>query len=66
MPVFGCLLFSGDGLFAEQECSPKSDTVCEALKGFFCKTLAASGCSEAEKHSLCTPGQRIKEPGEKR
>ncbi|XP_037540356.1 tumor necrosis factor receptor superfamily member 14-like [Nematolebias whitei] len=56
----------GDGLFADQECSTTADTVCEALKGFFCKTVAASGCSEAEEHSLCKPGQRIKEPGTNR
>ncbi|XP_047231976.1 tumor necrosis factor receptor superfamily member 14-like [Girardinichthys multiradiatus] len=54
----------GVGLFAKQNCTPTSDTVCDVLSGYFCKSLADStGCSTAEKHSVCDPGQRIKQPG---
>ncbi|XP_017296003.1 tumor necrosis factor receptor superfamily member 14 isoform X2 [Kryptolebias marmoratus] len=56
----------GHGLFPKQECSPTSDTFCEALNGFFCRSVTSSGCTEAEKHSVCKPGQRIKEPGTNR
>uniref|UniRef100_A0A3Q3AZL5 TNFR-Cys domain-containing protein n=1 Tax=Kryptolebias marmoratus TaxID=37003 RepID=A0A3Q3AZL5_KRYMA len=52
----------GHGLFPKQECSPTSDTFCEALNGFFCKLVTSSGCTQAEKHSVCKTGQRIKEP----
>uniref|UniRef100_A0A3Q3ALD8 TNFR-Cys domain-containing protein n=1 Tax=Kryptolebias marmoratus TaxID=37003 RepID=A0A3Q3ALD8_KRYMA len=54
--------FLGHGLFPKQECSPTSDTFCEALNGFFCKLVTSSGCTQAEKHSVCKTGQRIKEP----
>uniref|UniRef100_M3ZIK1 TNF receptor superfamily member 14 n=1 Tax=Xiphophorus maculatus TaxID=8083 RepID=M3ZIK1_XIPMA len=53
------------GLFAKQDCKSTSDAVCDVLSGFFCKSLTDStGCSTAEKHSVCKPGERIKQPGE--
>ncbi|XP_041860640.1 tumor necrosis factor receptor superfamily member 14-like [Melanotaenia boesemani] len=55
---------TGQGLFAKQECTAKSDAVCDALRGYFCRSLTANGgCSWAEKHSSCVPGQSIKEAG---
>ncbi|KAK5605266.1 hypothetical protein CRENBAI_017068 [Crenichthys baileyi] len=57
----------GVGLFAQQNCTPTSDTVCDVLSGYFCKSLADRiGCSTAEIHSVCDPGQRIKQPGTSR
>ncbi|XP_033181971.1 tumor necrosis factor receptor superfamily member 14-like [Anabas testudineus] len=53
----------GHGLFEQKKCTLTSDTVCDILSGYFCKTLEATGCSLAEKHSSCKPGQRIKEHG---
>lgn len=58
---------SGFGLFAKQSCTSLSDTVCDVLSGYFCKSLTDNtGCSTAEKHSVCKPGQRIKQPGTSR
>ncbi|XP_008411162.1 tumor necrosis factor receptor superfamily member 14-like isoform X1 [Poecilia reticulata] len=58
---------SGLGLFAKQNCKSTSDSVCDVLSGFFCKSLIDStGCSTAEKHSVCKPGERIKQPGTSR
>ncbi|XP_027869616.1 tumor necrosis factor receptor superfamily member 14 [Xiphophorus couchianus] len=55
------------GLFAKQDCKSTSDAVCDVLSGFFCKSLTDStGCSTAEKHSVCKPGERIKQPGTSR
>ncbi|PWA24904.1 hypothetical protein CCH79_00020922, partial [Gambusia affinis] len=57
----------GLGLFAKQNCKSTSDTVCDVLSGFFCKSLTDStGCSTAERHSVCKPGERIKQPGTSR
>ncbi|KAM9350295.1 tumor necrosis factor receptor superfamily member 14-like [Symphorus nematophorus] len=57
----------GQGLFFRKACTATSDSVCDVLSGFFCTTLSAdSGCSQAEEHSRCTAGQRIKEPGTSR
>nr|BAN82749.1 tumor necrosis factor receptor superfamily member 14 precursor [Oplegnathus fasciatus] len=61
------LFLLGQGLFARQECTTTTDAVCDVLSGFFCKTLADdTGCSLAEKHTHCEPGQRIKEAGTSR
>ncbi|XP_044065854.1 tumor necrosis factor receptor superfamily member 14 isoform X2 [Siniperca chuatsi] len=55
------------GLIAVQECRATSDTVCDVLPGYFCKSLADdTGCSLAEKHKRCAPGQRIKQAGTSR
>ncbi|XP_041802610.1 tumor necrosis factor receptor superfamily member 14-like isoform X2 [Chelmon rostratus] len=57
----------GQGLFVQQECKAASDTVCDVSSGYFCVSLTDdTGCSLAEKHKHCTPGQRIKEPGTSR
>ncbi|XP_061591561.1 tumor necrosis factor receptor superfamily member 14-like isoform X2 [Cololabis saira] len=54
----------GDGLFVKEECKKTSDTVCEALTGYFCRSYSDdTGCSLADKHSSCKSGQRIKEAG---
>ncbi|KAG7224267.1 hypothetical protein INR49_000510 [Caranx melampygus] len=54
------------GLFAQQSCTTTTDTVCEVLSGYYCRSLANNtGCSMAGKHTRCAPGQRVKEPGKK-
>ncbi|KAM3617259.1 uncharacterized protein V6R79_004003 [Siganus canaliculatus] len=54
----------GQGLAVLKMCTTTSDTVCGALSGYFCTSRAdETGCSFAEKHSLCSAGQRIKDPG---
>ncbi|KAF7645742.1 hypothetical protein LDENG_00199030 [Lucifuga dentata] len=54
----------GDGLFAKRSCNPKNDVICDVLNGHYCISFnEETGCSLAEKHKRCTPGQRIKEAG---
>ncbi|XP_061590760.1 tumor necrosis factor receptor superfamily member 14-like isoform X2 [Cololabis saira] len=54
----------GDGLLVKQECTNTSDTVCDALSGYFCRNYSDdTGCSLASKHSRCAAGQRIKDHG---
>ncbi|XP_071392364.1 tumor necrosis factor receptor superfamily member 14-like [Centroberyx affinis] len=56
----------GKGLFTQQECTRTTNTVCGVLDGYFCTIYSHySGCSFAEKHSHCAPGQRIKALGTK-
>ncbi|XP_054904598.1 tumor necrosis factor receptor superfamily member 14-like isoform X2 [Poeciliopsis prolifica] len=57
----------GLGLYAKENCKSTSDSLCDVLSGFFCKSLTDStGCSIAEKHSVCKPGEKIKQPGTSR
>ncbi|XP_015245530.1 PREDICTED: tumor necrosis factor receptor superfamily member 14-like, partial [Cyprinodon variegatus] len=57
----------GSGLSIKQNCTSISDTVCDVIHGYFCKSWTDSaGCSKAAKHSACKPGQRIKLPGTSR
>ncbi|XP_023267308.1 tumor necrosis factor receptor superfamily member 5-like isoform X1 [Seriola lalandi dorsalis] len=64
-PCTSCV--PAQGLFAQQKCTVTTDTVCDVLSGYFCTSLANdTGCSLAEKHTHCAPGQRIKEPGTSR
>ncbi|XP_039656632.1 tumor necrosis factor receptor superfamily member 14-like isoform X2 [Perca fluviatilis] len=54
----------GHGLFVKQECTATTNTVCDVSSGCFCKELMDdTGCSLAQKHTQCTPGERIKELG---
>lgn len=53
----------GSGLKVKQPCTPTSDTVCEPVEGFFCIDSTTSGCSAAQKHKSCDPGQYIREKG---
>ncbi|XP_033980904.1 tumor necrosis factor receptor superfamily member 14-like [Trematomus bernacchii] len=55
---------SGHGLSVLQGCSETTDTVCEVIDGYFCKDV--TGCSAAQKHAQCVPGEKIKEPGTRR
>ncbi|XP_051282418.1 LOW QUALITY PROTEIN: tumor necrosis factor receptor superfamily member 14-like [Dicentrarchus labrax] len=55
------------GLFAQQECTGSRDALCDVLEGYFCRSWADdSGCSSADKHTRCVPGQRVKEAGTSR
>ncbi|KAF3833595.1 hypothetical protein F7725_024799 [Dissostichus mawsoni] len=49
-----------------QGCSETTDTVCEVIDGYFCKDLDVTGCSAAQKHTQCVPGEKIQEPGTRR
>ncbi|XP_010774837.1 tumor necrosis factor receptor superfamily member 5-like [Notothenia coriiceps] len=57
---------SGPGLFVLQGCSETTDTVCEVIDGYYCKDLDVTGCSAAQKHTQCVPGEKIQEPGTSR
>ncbi|KAM7411121.1 hypothetical protein PAMA_021211 [Pampus argenteus] len=57
---------TGHGLFTQQICTPTSDAICDVSSRYYCKSLTDTGCSLAEKHTQCAPGQRVKEPGTSR
>ncbi|XP_061590643.1 uncharacterized protein LOC133456211 [Cololabis saira] len=54
----------GSGLKVMLACSPASDTVCEPVEGFFCIDSGGRGCTAAQKHRSCEPGQYIRERDE--
>nr|XP_040049126.1 uncharacterized protein LOC120829229 [Gasterosteus aculeatus aculeatus] len=57
----------GRGLFAKQNCTSTSDTVCDVIAGHFCTDLIEDKeCRSARRHSDCKPGHRVKEPGTRR
>ncbi|XP_061591555.1 tumor necrosis factor receptor superfamily member 14-like [Cololabis saira] len=54
---------TGSGLKTTLLCTPTSDTVCEPVEGFFCIDPGSPGCTAAQKHKSCEPGQYIRERG---
>ncbi|XP_071022172.1 tumor necrosis factor receptor superfamily member 14-like isoform X2 [Oncorhynchus clarkii lewisi] len=56
----------GQGLFTQTECKPTSNTVCDVLDGYYCRSYSSnSECSLAVEHTHCSPGQSTKSPGTK-
>uniref|UniRef100_A0AAY5L2M2 TNFR-Cys domain-containing protein n=1 Tax=Esox lucius TaxID=8010 RepID=A0AAY5L2M2_ESOLU len=53
----------GFGLMVKHPCRPSSDTVCEPLEGFYCIDPNKDGCKSAQRHSICKPGQYIRQKG---
>uniref|UniRef100_A0A3Q2CXF8 TNFR-Cys domain-containing protein n=1 Tax=Cyprinodon variegatus TaxID=28743 RepID=A0A3Q2CXF8_CYPVA len=58
-----CSMLAGSGLRLKYKCSRSSDTVCEALEGYFCIDVIKGSCAAAKKHSSCKPGQYISKKG---
>ncbi|XP_062418915.1 tumor necrosis factor receptor superfamily member 14-like isoform X2 [Pungitius pungitius] len=57
----------GRGLFVQQGCTSKSDTICDVITGYFCEALVDDkGCSLSRRHSGCGAGHMIKERGTRR
>ncbi|XP_064153835.1 tumor necrosis factor receptor superfamily member 14-like isoform X2 [Anguilla rostrata] len=55
-----CIVCDQDlGLKTERECTPTSDTVCGPLDHHYCTKTDNKGCSFAQKHTICRPGQFI-------
>ncbi|XP_051282410.1 tumor necrosis factor receptor superfamily member 14-like isoform X26 [Dicentrarchus labrax] len=54
---------AGSGLKIKTSCTITSDTVCEPLEGFYCLDSAEDGCMSAQRHTLCQPGQYIRQKG---
>ncbi|XP_017260050.1 tumor necrosis factor receptor superfamily member 14-like isoform X2 [Kryptolebias marmoratus] len=54
---------SGSGLKLKRKCELSSDTVCEPMEGFFCIEPTNTGCSAAQRHKSCEPGQYINRTG---
>ncbi|XP_055021530.1 tumor necrosis factor receptor superfamily member 5-like [Boleophthalmus pectinirostris] len=47
-----------------RQCSSTSDSACEPEDGFFCVGPSDEGnCEATQKHSLCSPGEFIQQPG---
>ncbi|XP_034027790.1 tumor necrosis factor receptor superfamily member 14-like isoform X1 [Thalassophryne amazonica] len=58
---------TGHGLFVHQPCTSVSNTVCGVLNGYFCTRFTDNGgCSLAFRHTVCAPGQQMKQAGTNR
>ncbi|XP_045552370.1 tumor necrosis factor receptor superfamily member 14 [Salmo salar] len=56
----------GQGLFTQTECKPTSNTVCDVLDGYYCRSYSSnSECNFVVEHTHCSPGQSTKSPGTK-
>uniref|UniRef100_A0A8P4K6C9 TNFR-Cys domain-containing protein n=1 Tax=Dicentrarchus labrax TaxID=13489 RepID=A0A8P4K6C9_DICLA len=61
---FSCTICdTGSGLKIKTSCTIISDTVCEPLEGFYCLDSTEDGCMSAQRHTLCRPGQYIRQNG---
>ncbi|XP_041800989.1 tumor necrosis factor receptor superfamily member 14-like isoform X3 [Chelmon rostratus] len=54
---------AGSGLKIKTSCAATSDTVCEPLEGFYCLDPTVEGCTTAQKHTRCQPGQYVRQKG---
>uniref|UniRef100_A0A8C4E5D4 TNFR-Cys domain-containing protein n=1 Tax=Dicentrarchus labrax TaxID=13489 RepID=A0A8C4E5D4_DICLA len=54
---------AGSGLKIKTSCTTKSDTVCEPQEGFYCLESREDSCMSAQRHTLCQPGQYIRQYG---
>ncbi|XP_069039819.1 tumor necrosis factor receptor superfamily member 14-like isoform X2 [Lepisosteus oculatus] len=51
------------GLRTLHGCTNQKDAVCWVLSGYYCIDQADGGCKAARPHTVCTPGQWVKQPG---
>ncbi|CAL8369517.1 unnamed protein product [Lota lota] len=52
------------GLVEERPCTTVRDSACAVLDGFYCQaTNQESGCTLAQIHARCKPGQATRAPG---
>ncbi|XP_076860351.1 tumor necrosis factor receptor superfamily member 5-like [Brachyhypopomus gauderio] len=54
---------SGSGLRVKTQCTSSSDTVCEPLERHYCIDQVRGSCTQAEKHTACSPGHYIQQEG---
>lgn len=58
-------LFSGQGLYTHQKCNSSRNAVCAVPSGYYCVNYTEDKeCTFAAPHSVCSPGQGIKTPGD--
>ncbi|XP_064778195.1 tumor necrosis factor receptor superfamily member 14-like [Oncorhynchus masou masou] len=56
----------GQGLYILMTCTTTSNSICHVLNGYYCTSSSAGNeCTFALRHTLCSPGQRVKAPGTK-
>ncbi|XP_021472583.2 tumor necrosis factor receptor superfamily member 14 isoform X1 [Oncorhynchus mykiss] len=56
----------GQGLYILMACTTTSNSICHVLNGYYCTSSSAGNeCTFALRHTLCSPGQRVKVPGTK-
>ncbi|XP_014002767.1 tumor necrosis factor receptor superfamily member 14 isoform X2 [Salmo salar] len=64
--IFGAHNISGQGLFILMTCTSTSNSICHVQNGYYCTSSSAGNeCTFALRHTLCSPGQRVKVPGTK-
>uniref|UniRef100_A0A673ZAW5 Tumor necrosis factor receptor superfamily member 14-like n=1 Tax=Salmo trutta TaxID=8032 RepID=A0A673ZAW5_SALTR len=56
----------GQGLSILMTCTSTSNSICHVQNGYYCTSSSAGNeCTFALRHTLCSPGQRVKVPGTK-
>ncbi|XP_059547510.1 tumor necrosis factor receptor superfamily member 14-like isoform X2 [Myotis daubentonii] len=53
----------GLGQVTRQNCSTRTNTVCGCRRGHFCERQDGDACVQCRPHSVCRPGQRLRETG---
>ncbi|KAL2103394.1 hypothetical protein ACEWY4_000262 [Coilia grayii] len=57
---------SSQGLNTVLKCTTINDARCDVVEGYYCESFSLlHDCTFAVKHTVCTPGQRVKTPGSK-
>ncbi|XP_061910172.1 tumor necrosis factor receptor superfamily member 14-like isoform X2 [Entelurus aequoreus] len=57
-----CTMCHG-GLRIKKACTRSSDAECQPLEGFFCVDSVEGSCQNAQKQTVCEPGQYIRQEG---
>ncbi|XP_014390003.1 PREDICTED: tumor necrosis factor receptor superfamily member 14-like isoform X2 [Myotis brandtii] len=53
----------GLGQVTRRKCSAQTNTVCGCGRGHFCEKQDGDSCVQCRPHSICRPGQRLRETG---
>ncbi|XP_023604895.1 tumor necrosis factor receptor superfamily member 14-like [Myotis lucifugus] len=58
-----CVCDPGLGQVTRWNCTTRTNTVCGCGQGHFCERQDGDSCIQCRPHSVCRPGQRVRETG---